>query len=138
MKVITTWQGDILFESVAETSGYAVKMDAGKEAGGSGTAPSPMEMVLNGVAGCMGIDMCVIMRHHMSNVDSLELEIDGQRAEAEPKRFTNIKILVKVEGDVPAKVLNRAVKLSHEKYCSAVNSLNADFTAKAMLNGDDI
>ena len=113
-------------------------MDAKKEAGGSGSAPSPMEMVLHGVAGCMGIDLCVIMRHHMDNVEELELELDGERAEIEPKRFTDIEIIVKVDGDIPEKVLKRAVQLSHEKYCSAVNSLNAEFTTKALLNGREI
>ncbi len=138
MKVNTKWQGDISFESTADVSGHTVRMDARKEAGGSGSAPSPMEMVLHGVAGCMGIDMCVIMRHHMDKVENLELELDGKRAETEPKRFTDVEITVKVEGDVPPKTLNRALKLSHEKYCSAVNSLNADFTVKAVLNGEAI
>ena len=138
MKVNTKWQGSISFESTADVSGHTVNMDARKEAGGSGSAPSPMEMVLHGVAGCMGIDLCVIMRHHMDNVNDLELELDGDRAETEPERFTDIQITVKVDGDVPEKVLNRAVKLSHEKYCSAVNSLNAEFTTKAILNGKEI
>ncbi|CAM4340252.1 OsmC family protein [Lacicoccus alkaliphilus] len=138
MKVNAKWQGDISFESTADVSGHTVKMDARKEAGGSGSAPSPMEMVLHGVAGCMGIDMCVIMRHHMDKVENLELELDGTRAEIEPKRFTDVVITVSVDGDVPAKILNRTVRLSHEKYCSAVNSLNADFTVKAVLNGEEI
>lgn len=138
MKVNAKWQGDILFESTADVSGHTVSMDAKKEAGGSGSAPSPMEMVLHGVAGCMGIDMCVIMRHHMDKVENLELELDGRRAEIEPKRFTDVVITVKVDGDVPSKILNRTVRLSHEKYCSAVNSLNANFTVKAVLNGEEI
>lgn len=74
----------------------------------------------------------------MDKVNELELELDGDRAETEPKRFTDIQITVKVVGDVPEKVLKRAVKLSHEKYCSAVNSLNAEFTTKTVLNGKDI
>ena len=138
MKVTTTWQGDISFESASRNSGHSVRMDASKAAGGSDSAPSPMEMLLHGAAGCMGIDLCVIMRHHMPHVESLELELDGERAETEPKRFTDIEITAKVKGDVPAKVLNRAVKLSHEKYCSAVNSLNAKVTTKAVLNGEEI
>ena len=138
MKVNTKWQGNISFESTADVSGHTVNMDAKKEAGGSGSAPSPMEMVLHGVAGCMGIDLCVIMGHHMDNVEELELELDGERAEIEPKRFTDIEIIVKVDGDIPEKVLKRAVQLSHEKYCSAVNSLNAEFTTKAVLNGREI
>src|SRR5699024_12487579 len=97
-----------------------------------------MDMVLHGVAGCMGIDLCVIMRHHMDNEEDLELELDGERAETEPKRFTEIEITVKVDGDVTDKVLKRAMKLCHEKYCSSVNSLNAEFTTKAVLNGKEI
>ena len=74
----------------------------------------------------------------MDKVENLELELDGRRAEIEPKRFTDVVITVKVDGDVPAKILNRTVRLSHEKYCSAVNSLNANFTVKAVLNGEEI
>lgn len=74
----------------------------------------------------------------MGKIANLELELDGDRAQTEPKRFTDIEITVIVDGDVPEKVLNRAVKLSHEKYCSAVNSLNAEFTARAVLNGKEI
>ncbi|MFD2830653.1 OsmC family protein [Corticicoccus populi] len=136
MKVVSRWQGDILFESTGENSGHSVKMDAKKEAGGSGSAPSPMEMVLHGVAGCMGIDMCVIMRHHMDKVTKLELELNGDRAETEPKRYTNVEILVSIDGDVPRKTAQRAVDLSLDKYCSAVNSLNAEVTAVLELNGE--
>lgn len=136
MKISTKWQGDIQFESSGETSGHTVNMDAKKEVGGGGSAPTPMEMVLHGVAGCMGIDMCVIMRHHMDKVTKLELELDGTRAETEPKRFTDVEILVKVEGDVKRKTVQRAVDLSVDKYCSAINSVNADVTTKLELNGE--
>lgn len=136
MKVVTKWQGDILFESSGEPSGHSVKMDAKKEAGGTGSAPSPMEMVLHGVAGCMGIDMCVIMRHHMDKITKLELELDGARAETEPKRYTDVEILVRIEGAVPRKTAQRAIDLSLDKYCSAVNSINAEVTAKLELNGE--
>lgn len=136
MKVAAKWQGDILFESTGESSGHSVKMDAKKEAGGAGSAPSPMEMVLHGVAGCMGIDMCVIMRHHMDKITSIELDLDGTRAEEKPKRYTDVEILVKVTGDVPRKTVQRAVDLSVDKYCSAINSLNAEVTAKLELNGE--
>lgn len=136
MKVTTKWQGDISFESIGENSGHSVTMDAKKEAGGSGSAPSPMEMILHGVAGCMGIDMCVIMRHHMDKISNLELVLDGERAETDPKSYTNVEILVKIDGDVPRKTARRAVDLSLDKYCSAVNSLNAEVSAVLELNGE--
>ncbi|MCG1009871.1 OsmC family protein [Salinicoccus sp. ID82-1] len=136
MKINAQWTGGMAYDSKGDASGYQVTMDASSSVGGNDGGPRPMEMLLHGVAGCMGIDLNVIMRHSMDKVESIEIEIDGERAETEPKRFTHVDVIVKIKGDVSEKVAQRAVELSAEKYCSAINSLNAAVEAKLELNGE--
>ncbi|AKG74816.1 OsmC family protein [Salinicoccus halodurans] len=136
MKVKTKWQGGMAFNSVGESSGYDVTMDASGEVGGNDSGPRPMEMVLHGVAGCMGIDLCVIMRREMDKIESIEIDIEGDRRDTEPKSFKKVDLTVKIRGDVKAKVAQRAVDLSADKYCSAINSLNAEVITHLELNGE--
>ena len=136
MIVKAQWNGGMAYSSTGDSSGYEVTMDASIAVGGNDSGPRPMEMVLHGVAGCMGIDLNVIMRHSMDKVESIDIEIDGDRAETEPKRFTNVDIIVKIKGEVAEKVAQRAVDLSAKKYCSAINSLNATVTTRLELNGE--
>lgn len=136
MKVQTKWQGGMAFNSTGDSSGYDVTMDASSEVGGNDSGPRPMEMVLHGVAGCMGIDLCVIMRREMDKIEAIEIDIDGERRDNEPKSFTNLDLTVKIKGDVTRKVAQRAVDLSADKYCSAINSLNAEVVTHLELNGE--
>ncbi|WP_411842662.1 OsmC family protein [Salinicoccus sp. HZC-1] len=136
MKVQTRWQGGMAFNSVGDSSGYDVTMDASSDVGGNDGGPRPMEMVLHGVAGCMGIDLCVIMRREMDKIESIEIDIDGDRRDTDPKSFTSLDLTVKIKGNVTPKVAQRAVDLSAEKYCSAINSLNAAVVTHLELNGE--
>lgn len=138
MKINLVWQEKMKFESTGETTGYTVMMDANKQAGGDASAPSPMEMLLHGTAGCMAIDMAVILRHHMEKITNLQIAVDGTRQETDPKYFTDLEMKILIDGEVPAKQAQRAADLSHDKYCSAVNSLVADVTVKVILNGEEI
>ena len=136
MKIQAKWNGGMAFNSTGDSSGYDVTMDASSEVGGNDSGPRPMEMVLHGVAGCMGIDLCVIMRREMEKIESIEIDIDGDRRDTEPKSFTKVDLTVRIKGDVTAKVAQRAVNLSADKYCSAINSLNADVVTRLELNGE--
>ena len=136
MKVQAKWTGGMAFNSTGDSSGYDVTMDASGVVGGNDSGPRPMEMVLHGVAGCMGIDLCVIMRREMEKIESIEIDIDGDRRDTEPKSFTKVDLTVRIKGDVTAKVAQRAVDLSADKYCSAINSLNAEVVTRLELNGE--
>lgn len=136
MKVNLNWQGKLKFESAGETTGYTVAMDANESAGGDASAPSPMEMLLHGAAGCMAIDIAVILRHHMEKVTKLQIEADGERADTEPKYYKHITMTIVIDGDITAKQARRAADLSKDKYCSAVHSLVADVDVKIILNGE--
>jgi putative redox protein len=90
------------------------------------TGPTPMEMVLMGVAGCTAIDVIHIMNRRRSEVTGFQVNITGERAEDHPKRFTRILIEYVLEGTrITSKDVERAIKLSTTKYCSATASLNA-------------
>ena len=104
--------------------GPAVVLDSGD--GGSG--PSPMEMVLIGVAGCSAIDVISIMEKKRARVTAFQVNITGERAEEYPKRYTDIQIEFVMWGkEIKPKALEQAIQLSETKYCGAMASLNADF-----------
>lgn len=137
MKVSTKWEGNLGF-TMTNPDGNQLKMDARQEADGEGSGVSPMEAVLGGLAGCMGIDMYMILKPYQDKLTRMEIETDGNRNETEPRFFTAIEVTIHVDGDVPASRVWRAVKLSDEKYCSVANSLKADLTYKVILNGEDV
>lgn len=137
MKVSTKWQGNFAF-TMDNGKGHELHMDAGEAAGGQGAGVSPMEAVLGGLAGCMGIDMFMILKPYQDKIERIELETDGERNEEPPKYFKKILVTVHVDGDVPASRVWRAVNLSNDKYCSVANSLKAELTYKVVLNGEEV
>ena len=95
--------------------------------GGSG--PSPMQLVLMGVAGCTAMDVVVVLEKRRAALTDLEINISGARAETHPKRFTAIHVEYVVHGQgIKPKDVEMAIRLSEEKYCSAIASLNAEVT----------
>ncbi len=93
--------------------------------GGSG--PSPMELVLIGVAGCTAIDVIMIMQKKRVDIIDFKVNISGKRADEHPKRYTKIHIEYVLSGrDIKPNAVEQAIQLSEEKYCSASASLNAD------------
>jgi putative redox protein len=94
--------------------------------GGSG--PSPMEMVLMGVAGCSAIDVIMIMGKKRVQLTDFQVNITGKRAEEYPKRYTDVHIEFVLQGKgIKPKAVEQAIQLSATKYCGAMASLNADF-----------
>jgi putative redox protein len=106
--------------------GPALVMDS-REAG---SGASPMEFVLMGVAGCTAMDVVSIMTKKRARLTGVTINITGNRAEEHPKRFTGIHIEYVIEGkDIRAGAVEQAVRLSETRYCSAIASLNADFSS---------
>jgi putative redox protein len=106
---------------VAESgSGHAILLDAPAASGGRGLAPSPMELVLMGTGGCTAVDVVMILTKGRHAVTDCVVSLDAERAEADPKVFTRIVMRFTVTGrGLDRKAVERAVKLSAEKYCSA-------------------
>jgi putative redox protein len=119
-------------------SGHEILTDADEESGGDNAGPRPTEAALAGVAGCSGIDVVWILQQMRLELEDLELEIESERAEEDPHRFTKIHIHYRLTGDLPESRVERAIDLTTNKYCSVSNSFNADITTSyEILNGDD-
>jgi putative redox protein len=102
--------------------GPAVVIDTRDSASG----PSPMEMVLMGVAGCTAFDVLMIMEKKRAQITDFQVNISGQRAEDYPRRFTDIHIEYILYGrGIKPKGVEQAIELSENKYCSATASLSA-------------
>lgn len=112
---------------VAESgTGHAVVVDAAPDAGGRNLGARPMELVLMGTGACSAIDVVHILRKARQPIADCVIELEADRAETDPKVFTRIRMhyVVSGKGLDPAQV-ERAVKLSKEKYCSATIMLGA-------------
>ncbi len=119
MKGTVRWLGDRAF--VAESgSGHAVVLDGPPDGGGRNIGLRPMEMVLLGVGGCSAYDVVSILEKSRQKVSDCRVELSAERADATPAVFTRIHLHFVVSGqDLNPKQVERAVRLSAEKYCSA-------------------
>ena len=119
MECKVRWLADASF--VAETvSGHLVTMDGPPDAGGRNLAPRPMELLLAGAGGCSAFDVVNILQRGRQAVSGCEVLLRAERAATDPKVFTMIHFHFVVSGrGLKAETVERAVKLSAEKYCSA-------------------
>ena len=121
MECTVRWTGLSGMSFVAETgSGHLVTMDGAPDGGGRNLAPRPMEVVLAGTGGCTAYDVVVILRKSGQDIRGCDLTLKSERSEKDPKVFTKIHFHFTVRGrNLKANLVERAIKLSHEKYCSA-------------------
>jgi putative redox protein len=119
VKARIKWVEGVSF--VAETgSGHAVVIDGAPDAGGRNLGPRPMEMVLAGTAACTAFDVVWILKKGRQPVTDCVVEAEAERAAEDPKVFTRIHLVYRVKGKgLKREQVERAVKLSKEKYCSA-------------------
>jgi putative redox protein len=119
MECVVRWTEGMTF--LAETgSKHVVAMDGAPEGGGRNLAPRPMEMVLVGTGGCTAYDVMVILKKSGQAVTACEVLVTSERAETDPKVFTRIHMHFKLRGrGLKPKLVEQAIRLSHEKYCSA-------------------
>ena len=120
MDCTVRWTGDGM-SFVAETgSNHLVAMDGAPDGGGRNLAPRPMEMVLVGTGGCTAYDVVVILKKSGQDVRGCEVRVTSERAATDPKVFTKIHMHFVVRGKALKKnVVEHAIRLSHEKDCSA-------------------
>lgn len=114
-----TWVQDALF--VGESgSGHTITMDGSPDVGGRNLAARPMEMVLIGMGGCTAIDVASMLRKQRQDVRDIIVELEAERADDHPKVFNRVKLVYRVRGkNLNRALVERAVSLSDEKYCSA-------------------
>jgi len=130
MECTVSWTGGLNTRSgmgfVAETgSGHTLVMDgapddAKPENGGRNLAPRPLETVLAGTGGCTAYDVVLILKRGRHAVTGCTVKLTAERADTDPKVFTKILMHFTVTGKgIPATAVERAIAMSHEKYCSA-------------------
>ena len=125
MKVRVKWVEQASFLGETESS-HAVLMDGPPTAGGRNLGPRPMEMLLLGTGGCTSFDVVSILKKSRQAVSDCYVELDAERAETDPKVFTKIHMHFVVTGkDIKPEAVEKAIKLSAEKYCSASIMLGA-------------
>jgi len=130
MECTVSWTGGTGAHShmgfVAETgSGHTLVMDGAPDAtrpenGGLNLAPRPMETVLAGTGGCTAYDVVLILKRGRHDVRGCSVKLTSERSENDPKVFTQIHMHFTVTGNhIPESAVERAIAMSHEKYCSA-------------------
>lgn len=126
MQCTVQWEGEGGMAFTATTaSGHTLRMDgapasAPGEPGGHDSAPRPMETVLAGTGGCTAYDVVYILKKGRHDVRGCRIELQAERAATDPKVFTRIHMHYVVSGrGLSRAAVERAVELSHQKYCSA-------------------
>jgi putative redox protein len=118
-----TYVNGMQFVGEAE-SGHAIVMDGTPDVGGRDTGLRPTELLLIGLGGCSGMDIVSILKKKKQDVKGVEINVDGQKAENYPKKFTEIDIEFIIKGkNISEEAVKRAVQLSMEKYCSVKATL---------------
>jgi len=130
MEIQAKFAGKRTFLAKGE-SNHWVTFDTRESSGGSGAASSPMEMVLMAMASCSGLDVVSILEKRRVTLQNFEMTVQGERAESHPRVYTKIHMIYDITSpDVSEKEVDRAIRLSHDTYCSVSKMLEhtADIT----------
>ena len=137
MVVNTSWLAKRTFLSKCP-SGFEVKMDATENYGGDGKGLTPMELILVSIAGCIGIDVTMLLGKNLENIRKIDIQTEGLRRKEMPTSFIQIRTTFVVEGEIDAQRFWKAIRLGHKKYCAVSDSLKAEMTYNLTLNGKKI
>jgi len=115
------WKQNLAFE--CDMDGHHLVIDASKEGGGDDLGPRPKKLMLIALAGCTGIDVIMILKKMKVVPDAFNVIVEGDLTEEHPMRYHQMKIIYQFKGkDLPMDKLEKAVKLSEEKYCGVMAS----------------
>ena len=123
LTVQLVWEKDLVFGG--RSGAAAITLDSAGQAG-----PSPVQALAFALAGCMGMDVVHILRKSRNDLRGLGIELTAERAQQDPHRVVAVDLRFAVTGDVPDAQVQRAIDLSHEKYCSVWHSMRQDITLK--------
>lgn len=113
------WKHALVFEATSGSTSITIDGD-------SREGPSPVQILAISLAGCMSADVAHILAKSRTTYRALEAEVTGERAQENPHRLTSVNIRFTVTGAVPPEAVDRAIALSHEKYCSVWHSMRQD------------
>jgi putative redox protein len=124
IRVGLEWDKGLSF--MARAGGHEIRLDGEHRDGNS-----PMELLLEALAGCMAIDLVHILGRMRAEIRSLRVQVEGVRADAHPRRYMTVSLHFDIEGDGLREAdVERAIKLSRETYCSVLASLRPDTDVK--------
>jgi len=110
------WTDKLAFEG--DMDGHKVIVDATEEAGGSDLGPRPKKLMLTALAGCTGVDVIMILKKMKVDVEAFNVIVEADVTDEHPKQYYKMKVIYQFKGkDLPMEKLEKAVKLSEEKYC---------------------
>lgn len=127
MEAKVIWHEGMRFVGIGP-SGHGVLLDAAPDVGGDDSGPRPTELLLFALGGCTGMDIISILRKMRTPPRKFEVVISAERAPAHPKAVRKVHITYRAEG-VPEENLEKAVRLSQERYCSVAHSLSAELSS---------
>ncbi len=131
-KATLAWDKELIFRGRTQ-EGYEIEFDAHVQWG-----CKPTDALLLSLAGCMAIDVVMFLQKMKMELDSFNVDIDGERNAMPPQYFKTVNIALHLAGkSLNANKVARAVSLSHEKYCSVYNSLRKDMEVKVSYNITD-
>lgn len=113
------WEHDLVF--AGRSADASIVLDSAGEAG-----PSPVQALAFALAGCMGMDVVHVLQKGRHDLRGLRIALTAERAQEDPHRITAVKIEFTVAGAVPKERIQRAIDLSHDKYCSVWHSMRQD------------
>ncbi len=130
-----TWTEGMAFD--AELEGMRFEIDADERFGGRGRGPKPKGLTLTSLAGCTAMDVMAILGKMRLVPSRFEVSVDADLTEEHPKRFATVRLRYELEGELPAKKVERAVRLSEERYCGVRASLAPEIRVSShiWLNG---
>lgn len=125
VKATLSWERDLIFAG-RTNEGYEIEFDAHVQWG-----CKPTDALLLSLAGCMGIDVVMFLQKMRSEIAHFKMDIIGERNPTPPQYFKAIEMILNIAGkNLDPNKVERAIKLSHEKYCSVYNSLRKDMDVK--------
>ena len=111
-----SWKDGMAFE--AEVNGHKIMLDAGEQHGGRDLGPRPKPLMLVALAGCTAMDVVSILTKMKVKLDNFDVKVEGEQSEEQPVHYTSMHIIYEFWGkDLPADKLEKAINLSHERYC---------------------
>ena len=111
-----SWKKGMAFE--AEVNGHKIMLDAGDQHGGKDLGPRPKALMLVALAGCTGMDVVSILSKMRVELDNFDVKVEGEQSEEQPVHFISMHIIYEFWGkDLPVDKLEKAISLSHERYC---------------------
>ena len=111
-----SWKDGMAFE--AEVNGHKLMLDAGEQSGGRDLGPRPKTLMLVALAGCTAMDVISILTKMRVELKNFDVRVEGDQSEEQPVHFTSMHIIYEFWGEnLPVEKLEKAINLSHERYC---------------------